>query len=136
MTDKTVSINLPFVGAYATSHIQAIGDPTRFAILETLARSPYAVVDLAQLFPVSRPAISQHLRVLKEAGLIQSDRSGTRNVYHANPEGLAALRAHFDRMWTESLLALKAAAESTQLPAKEKHHGSPRSRARKKSRRR
>jgi DNA-binding transcriptional ArsR family regulator len=123
------------VAAYPKVQIEAIGDPTRFAILEALARSPQAVVELAQLFPISRPAVSQHLRVLKDAGLILAEKEGTRNVYQANPAGLAALRAHFDRMWTDSLAAFKESVESVSNSRQERHHGKPRNRSRAKPRR-
>ncbi len=120
------------MATYLNSRLAAIGDPTRFAILEALARSPHAVVDLAQMFPVSRPAVSQHLKVLKDAGLITAEKSGTRSVYQANPEGLAALREHFDGMWTRALAAFEHAA----APKEEIHHGKHRSRGRSQKRRR
>jgi DNA-binding transcriptional ArsR family regulator len=123
------------VAAYPKIQIEAIGDPTRFAILEALAQSPRAVVELAQLFPVSRPAVSQHLRVLKDAGLILVETRGTRNVYQANPAGLAALRAYFDQMWTDSLASFKEAVESGTNSQRERNQGKYSSRNRTKSRR-
>jgi DNA-binding transcriptional ArsR family regulator len=109
--------------------LEATGDPTRFAILESLARSPQAVVDLASRFPVSRPAVSQHLRVLKDAGLIVSAREGRRTVYRADPKGLAELREHFNRMWSDALASFQIAVETSGKPDKEKQHGRNRRRA-------
>lgn len=81
-------------------------------MFERLAAGPRAVAELAEGFSVSRPAVSQHLRVLKEAGLVVDRRSGTRRVYQLNPDGLSALRDYLDRFWDQSLAAFKAAAES------------------------
>jgi DNA-binding transcriptional ArsR family regulator len=89
----------------------ALGDPTRRAIFERLAESPCAVVDLAGGLPVSRPAVSQHLKVLKETGLVVDDPSGNRRIYRINPDGLAALHADLDRYWLAALRAFKAAVE-------------------------
>ncbi len=83
-------------------------------MFERLAGGPRAVVELAEGFAVSRPAVSQHLRVLKEAGLVVDRRSGTRRVYQLNPAGLAALRDYLDGFWDQALAAFKAAAESEQ----------------------
>lgn len=89
----------------------ALGDPTRKAIFERLVESPCAVVELAAVVPVSRPAVSQHLRVLKDAGLVVSEAVGTRRIYRVDPDGLAALRADLERFWGKTLAAYKAAAE-------------------------
>jgi DNA-binding transcriptional ArsR family regulator len=91
--------------------INALGDPTRRAILERLAGGPRSVGELADGLPVSRPAVSQHLRVLKEARLVTERRHGTRRVYRVDPKGLAELRAYFDNFWTHALADFKAAAE-------------------------
>ena len=88
-----------------------MGDPTRRAILEQLLARPQAVGELAREFPISRPAISQHLRVLKNARLVVDRAQGTRRVYQVNPEGIEALRSYFDRFWTDALAAFKAAAD-------------------------
>jgi len=93
--------------------IEALGDPTRRAIFERLANGPLAVVDIARTLPVSRPAVSQHLKVLKEAGLVMDRAQGTRRVYAIDRNGLAALRAYFDRFWTDALDAFQRAAEDT-----------------------
>lgn len=91
--------------------MDALGDPTRRAILEQLRRRPRAVGELAARLPVSRPAVSQHLRVLEQAGLVRVRREGTRHLYSLNPRGLAELRAYFDRFWDDALAAFKVAAE-------------------------
>jgi DNA-binding transcriptional ArsR family regulator len=93
--------------------MNALGDPTRRAIFERLAAGPRAVGALAEGLPVSRPAVSQHLRVLKDAGLVTERRDGTRRIYELAPDGLAELRGYFDRFWSEALANFKAAAEST-----------------------
>jgi len=89
----------------------ALGDPTRRAIFERLADGPRPVGELARDLPVSRPAVSQHLRVLKEAGLVIDRRVGNRRLYQLDPKGVGALRAYFDRFWNQALEAFKAAAE-------------------------
>ncbi len=89
----------------------AIGYGTRRAILEQLAARPQAVGELAASLPVSRPAVSQHLRVLKEVGLVDDKPDGTRRIYRVDPRGLAALRADLDRFWTQALDSFKAAVE-------------------------
>jgi DNA-binding transcriptional ArsR family regulator len=94
--------------------LTALADPTRRSVFEHLASGPRAVSELAQGFSVSRPAVSQHLRVLKEAGLVVDRRDGTRHVYQVNPDGLSALRDYLDRFWDQALAAFKAAAESEQ----------------------
>jgi predicted ArsR family transcriptional regulator len=84
------------------------------AIFQKLTGGPMAVHELAGMLPVSRPAVSQHLRVMKEAGLVSDSRAGTRRVYQLNPEGIARLRAHFDQVWEQALSAFQKAAESPQ----------------------
>ena len=91
--------------------MDALGDPTRRAIFEQLRRGPRAVGEIAGELPVSRPAVSQHLRVLKEAGLVTERRDGTRRLYRLDPDGLAQVRRYFDDFWTEALAGFKAAAE-------------------------
>jgi DNA-binding transcriptional ArsR family regulator len=89
----------------------ALGDPTRREIFERVATRPQSVGELAGALPVSRPAVSQHLRVLKEAGLVSDGAAGTRRIYRMNPQGLDHLRTYLDHFWNESLAAFKAAAE-------------------------
>jgi DNA-binding transcriptional ArsR family regulator len=91
--------------------MDALGDPTRRAIFERLRRGPRAVGEIAAELPVSRPAVSQHLRVLKDAGLVTERREGTRRLYRLDPDGLGELRDYFDDFWTEALAGFKAAAE-------------------------
>ena len=79
--------------------IEALGDPTRRAVFERLGKHPMAVGELAAGMPVSRPAVSQHLRVLKDAGLVSERREGTRRIYGIAPEGLAEVRAYFEQFW-------------------------------------
>ncbi len=95
-----------------TDHVwSALGDPTRRAILDRLADEPRAVGDLAAEFPISRPAISQHLKVLKEAGLVVDRPAGNRRIYHVDPAGLHALRAQLDRFWGRVLTTFKEVVE-------------------------
>jgi DNA-binding transcriptional ArsR family regulator len=91
--------------------MSALGDPTRRTIFERLAQRPMAVGELAGELPVSRPAVSQHLRVLKDAGLVRERPEGTRRVYRIDPEGVGALRAYFDRFWDQALADFKAETE-------------------------
>src|SRR5215218_2379082 len=94
------------------SAMDALGDRTRRAVFEQLRSGPRAVGEIAGELPVSRPAVSQHLRVLKDAGLVTERRDGTRRLYRLDPEGLAQVRRYFDEFWTEALAGFKAAAES------------------------
>jgi DNA-binding transcriptional ArsR family regulator len=89
----------------------ALGDPTRRAIFELLADRPRAVGELARELPVSRPAVSQHLRVLKEVELVLDHAEGTRRLYRVDPRGVAALRDYLDQLWDNALAAFAAAAE-------------------------
>ena len=89
----------------------ALGDPTRQAIFERLAEAPLAVGELAAELPVSRPAVSQHLKVLKAAGLVIDRPVGNRRIYQADPDGLAALRETLDKYWTTALATFKARVE-------------------------
>ena len=91
--------------------LDALGDPTRRAIVDRLQEGPRAVGELASGLPVSRPAVSQHLRVLKEAGLVTERQEGTRRLYRLDPAGLAEVRSYFDRFWELALADFKAAAE-------------------------
>jgi DNA-binding transcriptional ArsR family regulator len=89
----------------------ALGDPTRRTIFERLADRPSAVVELANEMPVSRPAVSQHLKVLKDAGLVIDHPAGNRRIYQLDPDGVAALREYLDLFWQRSLAAFKRAVE-------------------------
>ncbi|MFT3725354.1 MAG: metalloregulator ArsR/SmtB family transcription factor [Hyphomonadaceae bacterium] len=93
------------------SALTALSDPTRRAVFERLKRGPSAVGDLAEGLPVSRPAVSQHLKVLKEAGLVREQQDGTRRIYSIDPEGLGKLRKWLDQFWDVALTNFKAEAE-------------------------
>jgi DNA-binding transcriptional ArsR family regulator len=92
------------------SILTALADPTRRAIFERVARRPGAVGELAQEFPVSRPAVSQHLKVLRDAGLVRQDSVGTRRIYSVDLTGLAVVREYFEQFWQMSLGAFREAA--------------------------
>lgn len=89
----------------------ALADPTRRQVFERLVKKPLSVGELAARLPVSRPAVSQHLKVLKAAGLVRDEADGTRRVYRVDPRGLEAMRAYLDRFWDRALAAFQAAAE-------------------------
>ncbi len=91
--------------------MDALGDGTRRAVLEQLRRGPRSVGEIAAELPVSRPAVSQHLRVLREAGLVTERREGTRRIYRLDADGLADLRAYLDSFWEQALAGFRAAAE-------------------------
>ena len=95
----------------AAEIFDALGDRTRRQIFEALAGGPRAVGELAAELPVSRPAVSQHLKVLREAGLVSDRAAGTRRIYQVEPEGLRALRDYLDGFWNRSLASFKAAVE-------------------------
>ena len=94
--------------------LEALGDPTRRSIFERLRRGARSVTELADELPVSRPAVSQHLRVLKEAGLVRERRDGTRRLYRIDPDGLGEVRDYFDDFWSDVLAAFKDAIERGQ----------------------
>jgi DNA-binding transcriptional ArsR family regulator len=96
---------------YLADEMAALADPTRRAIFESLADGPRPVGEIARQFPVSRPAVSQHLKVLKDAGLVVDRPSGTRRLYQIDPQRVAALRAYFDQFWSRSLAAFKQSVE-------------------------
>jgi len=92
--------------------LTALSDPTRRAVFERVAEGPRSVAELADGLPVSRPAVSQHLRVLKEAGLVLDHAAGARRIYSLDTTGVGALRAYLEQFWTRALTAYKAAAEA------------------------
>jgi DNA-binding transcriptional ArsR family regulator len=102
------------VATYGAASLAALGDPTRQAIVELLADGPRPVGEIAAELPVSRPAVSQHLKVLKDAGLVVDRPVGTRRLYQLDPAGADAARAYLDRFWTKALDAFKAAVERTE----------------------
>jgi DNA-binding transcriptional ArsR family regulator len=99
------------VNTYRTTQLHALGDATRQAILERLLGGPLPVGKLAEDFPVTRPAISQHLRVLEDARLVMHRSAGTRRLYQLNPEGFESLRDYFDRFWSLALAEFKKKVE-------------------------
>jgi DNA-binding transcriptional ArsR family regulator len=116
------------VNAYvypAAPEFSAIADPTRRQIFEAIAASPASVTDLARLFPISRPAVSQHLAVLQSAGLVKHRTLGTRHIYSLDPAGLAQMRDYLDSLWQRALLNFKALAEQTAPKSNFKENASP-----------
>jgi DNA-binding transcriptional ArsR family regulator len=99
------------VQTYRADGWTALGDPTRRAIFERLADRPRAVGELAGELPVSRPAVSQHLKVLKDARLVVDQRAGTRRIYQLDPDGLRAMRGYLDHFWDQALAGFKTAVE-------------------------
>lgn len=99
------------MSAYQTQGFAALGDPTRRDILARIAERPRAVGELARELPVSRPAVSQHLKVLKDAGLVTDRSEGNRRIYHADPAGLVALRDQLDTYWKHALAAFEQVVE-------------------------
>jgi DNA-binding transcriptional ArsR family regulator len=97
--------------AYQSVQLDALGDATRRAILDRLLSGPASVGRLSEDFPISRPAVSQHLRILKDAHLVLDMTQGTRRVYRLNPEGFDSLREYLDRFWTQALDAFKKRIE-------------------------
>jgi DNA-binding transcriptional ArsR family regulator len=98
--------------ANASAALQALGDPTRRQIFERLVRRPLAVVDIANEMPVSRPAVSQHLKVLKNAGLLVVHQHGTRRLYKVDPKGVEMMRKYLDGLWDKALASYAAFAEA------------------------
>lgn len=111
MVIKTVSVHSRLVMTNGTAALLALGDPTRLRIVERLVERPLAVVDLARELPVTRSAVSQHLRILKDAGLVIDERAGNRRIYRVDPDALASLRQHLDRYWERALDAHKMTVE-------------------------
>ena len=97
--------------------VEALGDPSRRAIVTLLCERPASVTAIADALPVSRPAVSQHLRVLKDVGLVDDHAEGTKRIYHVRPEALAAVRSYFDDFWKQSLMAFRLAAEAAAAPS-------------------
>lgn len=102
------------VAVSASDPFEALGDPTRRRILQLLGGEPQSVAVLAEQLPVSRPAVSRHLRVLKDAGFVEEVPEGTRRVYHVREEGLAAVQAYLEQVWGEAAARLRLVAENTE----------------------
>jgi DNA-binding transcriptional ArsR family regulator len=113
MVDRSqvVSRYLPLVATYMLDGWAALGDPTRRTIFARLAAAPSAVGELANTLPVSRPAVSQHLKILKTAGLVIDEAAGSRRIYRVNQSGLRQMRAELDTFWNDTLAAYKRAVE-------------------------
>jgi DNA-binding transcriptional ArsR family regulator len=105
--------------AYGNAAFAALSDPTRRRVLERLAEGPCAVGEIAEGLPVSRPAVSQHLKVLKDAGLVSDRQDGARRIYAIDPRGLGAMRAWLDQFWDVALAAFKAEIERAANDEKE-----------------
>lgn len=95
--------------------LDALGDPTRRALFEKLGRRPAGVGELAEGLPISRPAVSQHLKVLRDAGLVACRPAGTRRIYSVDQRGVEAMKRYFDTFWDRTLAAFKAAAEKKEI---------------------
>ena len=111
MRDLLVRHALPFVPTYQVV-LEALAEPTRRGLVERLAIGPASVAQLASDLPISRPAVSQHLKVLRDAGLVEFDAHGTRNVYRLEPDGLESLRTWLDGFWHDALGAFEAHAHA------------------------
>lgn len=111
---RIVSSSLPFVSTYRRPALEALADPRRRSIFELLGDGPLSVVDIARSVPISRPAVSQHLKTLKDAGLVTVHAAGTRRIYGVDPTGVAAARDYFDQFWTTSLAAYAQAVSTTE----------------------
>lgn len=107
-----VRLDLPFVAAYEDAGLGLLGDPSRRAIFELLARRPSSVQQIADGLPISRPAVSQHLRVLREGGLVVARAEGTRRIYQLNPEGVTALQTWLEGVWSDALTGFHKIAEA------------------------
>ena len=129
LDNASVRDNLPLVDAYLQAGLDALADSTRMAIFQKLSAGPIAVNELARTLPVTRPAVSQHLKVLKDVGLVTDIKNGTRRLYQLDPEGVARLRAHFDQMWTKALSAFQESVEKESA----NHHAKTSGRTRSKS---
>jgi DNA-binding transcriptional ArsR family regulator len=103
--------------------LDALGDPTRRAVLKLLRGGPMPVAAIAKKFPISRPAISQHLRVLKDAGLVSDTAVATQRLYEINPDALVSLRAYFDDFWTVGLSEFKKRADARQTKDTKRRRG-------------
>jgi DNA-binding transcriptional ArsR family regulator len=112
--------------AYVRDQLAALADPTRLAVFERLAKRPAAVHEIAHDFPVSRPAVSQHLRVLKDAGLVLDEAVGNRRIYRVNPNGIEEIRSYFDRFWSDALSSFKAFIETNPSPNPQAPHATGR----------
>jgi DNA-binding transcriptional ArsR family regulator len=107
---------MPSSAVLAAQALEALGDPTRRAVFEQLIGNALSVRELADALPISRPAVSQHLKVLKQAGLVVDHAAGTRRIYRVDPAGVAAMRAYLDQMWDAALAAFARTVEAQETP--------------------
>ena len=119
MTAAAVSGNLRFVPTNQTAALEALADPSRRSILELLVERPLSVVQISAAVPISRPAVSQHLKVLKDAHLVAVRPQGTRRIYSLDPQGIDAVRRYFDRFWAGALAAYADEVERSPDPHSE-----------------
>ena len=112
--------------AYVSEQLAALADPTRRAVFERVAKRPAPVHEIALDFPVSRPAISQHLRVLKDARLVLDEAVGNQRIYRINPSGIEEIRSYFDRFWSDALSSFKAFIENNQSTNPKDRHATDR----------
>ncbi|MER9971874.1 metalloregulator ArsR/SmtB family transcription factor [Mesorhizobium sp. M0060] len=98
---------------YDYAGMVALADPTRRKVFELIADRPRSVIDLTRVLPVSQPAVSQHLKVLKEARLVRAEPKGASNIYHLDPHGLGEMRAWLDRMWGDAIDAFKREVDNS-----------------------
>jgi DNA-binding transcriptional ArsR family regulator len=110
----------PAALALQSRRFAALGDPTRLEVFRLLSQAPRSVTEIAERLPVSRPAVSQHLKVLGDAGLVDWESIGTRNIYRPNTDGVASMRDFIDSLWDVGLARFKAAAEAAAAPRKER----------------
>ncbi|MEV0032417.1 metalloregulator ArsR/SmtB family transcription factor [Nocardia sp. NPDC050793] len=110
------------MAAFKDVDLAILGDPMRQAIFERLARRPSSVGELAESLPITRQAVSQHLRVLRDGGLVVATPEGTRRIYRLNPDGVAALQAYFQRIWDDALTAFQKAAEVAAPDSEQEQH--------------
>lgn len=112
LPNPSVSCSLPFVTTYQMDGWTALGDPSRRRVFERLTEQPQSVAELARELPISRPAVSQHLKVLYAADLVDVRAEGTRRIYQVKPDGLQQLRADLDRFWSSTLANFKRLADA------------------------
>ncbi|GAA5090355.1 ArsR/SmtB family transcription factor [Nocardia iowensis] len=110
------------MAAFKDVDLAILGDPTRQAIFELLAREPCSVGELAERLPITRQAVSQHLRVLRDGGLVVATAQGTRRIYRLNPDGVAAIQAYFQRIWDDALTAFQKAADVAATDPEQEQH--------------
>ena len=125
LTPVSVSADLRFVATNQGAVLEALADPSRRSIVELLAERPLSVVEITAAVPISRPAVSQHLKVLKDARLVAVRPMGTRRIYSLDPEGIDAARQYFERFWAGALAAYARETDTTPTTAPHPHDEEP-----------